>query len=188
MPTVLSPDDPRRPDKVRRYKPLQQTDSTNISEHVNALGMVFSLVGLLLKVSRSCVHVTSLWKFSFADEVGSMGGRLLYTHLRSKWQGCGRQETDNQFIHVSYSIKIWSVVTYCVSSDTKCVCGYKPCFTHWPSVMQAGNVFSSDGLHAEPLSHLFCTQLATVSYSRQFFISYTPCIDTVNKSLMTILI
>lgn len=50
MPTVLSPDDPRRPDKVRRYKPLQQTDSTNISEHVNALGMVFSLVGLLLKM------------------------------------------------------------------------------------------------------------------------------------------
>lgn len=120
MPTVLSPDDPRRPDKVRRYKPLQQTDSTNISEHVNALGMVFSLVGLLLKVSRSCVHVVSFWKFCFADEVGSMGGRILYTNLRSKWQGRGRQETDNQFIYVSYSIKSDHVVLV----PTQNVCGY----------------------------------------------------------------
>lgn len=168
MPTVLSPDDPRRPDKVRRYKPLQQTDSTNISEHVNALGMVFSLVGLLLKVSRSCVHVVSFWKFCFADEVGSMGGRILYTNLRSKWQGCGRQETDNQFIYVSYS-KFDHIVLY-----IKGVWIYKPCFTHCPSVMQAGNVFSSDGLHAEPRSHLFCTWIAIASYSREFFISYTP--------------
>lgn len=50
MPTIPNPDDPRRPDKVRRYKAPPQTEPTNISEHVNALGMVCSLVGLLLRM------------------------------------------------------------------------------------------------------------------------------------------
>lgn len=50
MPSVPSPDDPRRPEKIRRYKAPEQTESTGISEHVNAMGMVFSLVGLLLRV------------------------------------------------------------------------------------------------------------------------------------------
>lgn len=45
-----NPDDPRRPDKIRRYKAPSQTEANGVSEHVNAMGMVFSLVGLLLRV------------------------------------------------------------------------------------------------------------------------------------------
>ena len=44
-------DDPRRPEKIRRYKAPSQTEASGISEHVNAVGMVFSLVGLLLRVN-----------------------------------------------------------------------------------------------------------------------------------------
>ena len=45
-------DDPRRPEKVRRYKaPEQSEPSGGTADYVNALGMVFSLVGLLMRVS-----------------------------------------------------------------------------------------------------------------------------------------
>ena len=52
-------DDPRRPDKIRRYKAPEQTEANSISEHVNAMGMVFSLVGLLMRVKH---HLSSAFQ------------------------------------------------------------------------------------------------------------------------------
>ena len=42
--------DPRRPERVQRYQPGKQTDVGSPAEHVNALGMVCSLLGLLMRV------------------------------------------------------------------------------------------------------------------------------------------
>ena len=82
---VTNPDDPRRPDKIRHYKAQTQPDSTSISDHVNALGMVFSLVGLLLRVRGILVDfkIVIVGFLFFADEVGSVGRRVLHTDLRS---------------------------------------------------------------------------------------------------------
>ena len=44
--------DPRRPDRVQRYQPGKQTDVGSPAEHINALGMVCSLLGLLMRVSK----------------------------------------------------------------------------------------------------------------------------------------
>ena len=42
--------DPRRPERVQRYQPGKQTDVGSPAEHVNALGMVCSLLGLLMRL------------------------------------------------------------------------------------------------------------------------------------------
>ena len=47
----MPPHDPRRPERVQRYQPSQQADRGSPSEHINALGMVCSLLGLLIRVS-----------------------------------------------------------------------------------------------------------------------------------------
>ena len=41
--------DLRRPDRVQRYVPPKQSE-TSSADHINAIGMVCSLVGLLIKV------------------------------------------------------------------------------------------------------------------------------------------
>ena len=41
--------DPSRPDRVQRYVPPKQPE-TSSADHINAIGMVCSLVGLLIKV------------------------------------------------------------------------------------------------------------------------------------------
>ena len=41
--------DLRRPDRVQRYVPPKQPE-TSSADHINAIGMVCSLVGLLIKV------------------------------------------------------------------------------------------------------------------------------------------
>lgn len=43
------PTDPRRMDRVRRYQPTAPENSS-AAEGINAIGMVCSLVGLLIKV------------------------------------------------------------------------------------------------------------------------------------------
>ncbi len=49
--------DPRRPEKVNRYK-LSSTfclPDDQIQEYMNVVGMIFSMVGLMMKVSRLCI-------------------------------------------------------------------------------------------------------------------------------------
>ena len=48
--TVMPGHDPRRPERVQRYQPGKQTDVGSPVEHINALGMVCSLLGLLMRV------------------------------------------------------------------------------------------------------------------------------------------
>ena len=43
------PSDPRRAERIRRYQP-SAPENTSTAEGVNAVGMVCSLVGLLIKV------------------------------------------------------------------------------------------------------------------------------------------
>lgn len=45
------PKDPRRPDRVQRYVPPKAAE-TSSADHINALGMVCSLIGLLIKVEN----------------------------------------------------------------------------------------------------------------------------------------
>ena len=50
--TNNSQNDPRRPDKVKRYKSsytLQFADD-QLQEYMNVIGMVFSMCGLMMKV------------------------------------------------------------------------------------------------------------------------------------------
>lgn len=47
----MAPNDPRRPDHVFRYQKDAQSVGGSMTEYINALGMVCSLVGLLMKVS-----------------------------------------------------------------------------------------------------------------------------------------
>ena len=42
---------PRLPECVQRYQPGKQIDAGSPAEHINALGMVCSLLGLLMRVS-----------------------------------------------------------------------------------------------------------------------------------------
>ena len=46
--------DPRRKERVHRYHAVKESEVPSISEHVNAVGMVCSLVGLLMKVRKYC--------------------------------------------------------------------------------------------------------------------------------------
>ncbi len=48
--------DPRRPDRVTRFQKITPENSTS-AESINAIGMLCSLVGLLIKVSGSCSYV-----------------------------------------------------------------------------------------------------------------------------------
>ena len=48
----MAPIDPRRPDRVYRYQKDAQTVGGSSAEYFNAVGMVCSLVGLLMKVTR----------------------------------------------------------------------------------------------------------------------------------------
>jgi len=47
--------DPRRPDKIKRYKSsysLQFSDD-QLQEYMNVIGMVFSMCGLMMKVNNT---------------------------------------------------------------------------------------------------------------------------------------
>ena len=46
------PHDPRRRERVVRYQPNPDGETASPVEHINAIGMVLSLVGLLLKVRQ----------------------------------------------------------------------------------------------------------------------------------------
>ena len=52
---VMPGHDPRRPERVQRYQPGKQTDVGSPAEHINALGMVCSLLGLLMRVRVTCM-------------------------------------------------------------------------------------------------------------------------------------
>lgn len=45
------PQDPRRPERIVCYSPSNEEEPSSPVEHINAVGMVCSLLGLLLKVS-----------------------------------------------------------------------------------------------------------------------------------------
>ena len=46
-----SKEDPRRPNKIFRYKPVTSKPSDDpTAEYMNILGMIFSMCGLLMKV------------------------------------------------------------------------------------------------------------------------------------------
>ena len=53
--SISSPkDDPRRPNKIFRYKPVPNKPTDDPTpEYMNLLGMIFSMCGLLMKVNRS---------------------------------------------------------------------------------------------------------------------------------------
>ena len=52
MPGVAG--DPRRPDRVQRYVPSKQAESSS-ADQINAVGMVCSLLGLLIKVNMCSI-------------------------------------------------------------------------------------------------------------------------------------
>ncbi len=58
---LMAPSDPRRPDKVYRYQKDAQVVGGS-SEYFNAIGMVCSLVGLLMKVYIP--HNNYCWLYS----------------------------------------------------------------------------------------------------------------------------
>lgn len=45
----------KRPERVKRFQAIDLVEPQNYGDHVNAVGMVFSLVGLIMRVS-SCDH------------------------------------------------------------------------------------------------------------------------------------
>ena len=74
--------DPKRPDRVMRYAPNKDETQGSSSEHINALGMVCSLVGLLIKVFLlgPGVDVSPGFKSSrFAVEVGRVDWCVLFS-------------------------------------------------------------------------------------------------------------
>ena len=58
---AMPPHDPRRADRIVRYSPDKEEETSSPVEHVNAVGMVCSLLGLLLKVrARTGARARSL--------------------------------------------------------------------------------------------------------------------------------
>ena len=49
----------KRPERANRYKPFPLIEGPSYAEHINALGMVASLLGLLMRVSSSCMSDSS---------------------------------------------------------------------------------------------------------------------------------
>ena len=96
--------DLRRPDRVQRYVPPKQPE-TSSADHINAIGMVCSLVGLLIKVIFN-FRQTLIWVFIVirSDEVGCVDWSLLFTDLHGQQQSSWWQETNAQFAHVSINI------------------------------------------------------------------------------------
>ena len=92
--TVMPGHDPRRPERVQRYQPGKQTDVGSPTEHINALGMVCSLLGLLMRVRvtlRVCQKsVKNLISFHYthAAEVGSMDWCLLFFSVSGQQPCC----------------------------------------------------------------------------------------------------
>ena len=76
------PTDPKRLDRVRRYQKVPPENSST-AEGVNAVGMVCSLVGLLIKVGSilKCVCVCVSSACSVTVEMGSMDWRVLLSDL-----------------------------------------------------------------------------------------------------------
>ncbi len=67
--------DPRRPDRVKRYKSSYslQFSEDQLQEYMNVLGMIFSMCGLMMKVNKILV-------------VGSNLKIYIYDHLiKVKW-------------------------------------------------------------------------------------------------------
>lgn len=98
------PTDPRRMDKVRRYQPTA-SENTSATEGINAIGMVCSLVGLLIKVGSLRVMVSHVICVALlSDEVGSLDWCLLLTDLHGQQQVFRRQEATAKSLHVSVHI------------------------------------------------------------------------------------
>ena len=62
--------DPRRPDRIQRYVPSKQAESSS-ADQVNAVGMVCSLLGLLLKVNSSA-NFTHTGEGGYSQSVGNL--------------------------------------------------------------------------------------------------------------------
>ena len=86
--------DPRRPDRVRRYQPSKETDSSFPAEHINAVGMVCSLLGLIIRVSHqqlvyavhhTAVLISMLILLLLTAEVGGLDWSLLFSDLPCKF-------------------------------------------------------------------------------------------------------
>lgn len=51
-----NPNDPRRPNKIFRYKPLtNKTADDPTPDYMNLLGMIFSMCGLMMKVKYDAI-------------------------------------------------------------------------------------------------------------------------------------
>ena len=53
--------DPKRPERVKRFKQIDLIEAPSYGEHINAVGMILSLVGLLMRVMLyivlHCIHI-----------------------------------------------------------------------------------------------------------------------------------
>ena len=61
--------DPRRVERVKRFKQLDLVEAPSYGEHINAVGMILSLVGLLMRVIHIyniiyCVHVYDVYRLN----------------------------------------------------------------------------------------------------------------------------
>ena len=70
----------KRPDRAKRFKPIPLIETPTYAEHVNALGMICSLMGLLMKV-RKCSFVTINTSYFPVGEIGLMGWCVLYSYI-----------------------------------------------------------------------------------------------------------
>lgn len=56
--STIGKEDPRRPNKIFRYKPLTNKPTDDpIPEYMNLLGMIFSMCGLLMKVRLKTIKM-----------------------------------------------------------------------------------------------------------------------------------
>ena len=82
----MAPNDPRRPDRVYRYQKDAQSVGGSTAEYFNAVGMICSLVGLLMKVTLLTLvflheavftcYLCSIYTHT-VDEVGFLDRRVL---------------------------------------------------------------------------------------------------------------
>lgn len=66
-PSTPNPNDPRRPNKIFRYKPLSNKPADDPTpDYMNLLGMIFSMCGLMMKVKSDAI-LTNDSIFSFFE-------------------------------------------------------------------------------------------------------------------------
>lgn len=73
----------RSPARAKRFKPIAVAEAPSYSEHINAVGMIASLVGLLMQVKPATPlrdHTTN-GMFVVVDEVGGVDRCVLLSSV-----------------------------------------------------------------------------------------------------------